>query len=350
VVATIVFLTPVAGLVACALVLPLGALALAARRERSARQTLQLAAPPRARRLPRILAISAVPALLALAATQPALRSQRSLRVRTDAQILYVIDTSRSMLASKSPTAPTRIAIAKSDAIAIRDALPQFPSGVATFTNRILPDLFPNDDPAVFDDTVLHAVSIEEPPPTTQSVVATSLAALEAVATQNFFPPTIKKRLVVLFTDGESNPYNTEAVAHALAARPPTKLILIHTSAPGESVYDQGHLETGYHEDNTSGNILAALATATHAHLDGEHALSDVIDQAKADLGQGPTTSQGQTRETHTLAPYAALAALLPLLFIIWPAPRRTRSARFTARNPRPNQNPRNTTPTNSPA
>ena len=322
-VGTIIFLTPLAGIVACALLIPLAAFTLAARREQLARQTLRLAAPPRARRLPRILALSAVPALLALAATQPALRSHRTLHVRTDAQILYVIDISRSMLASSSATAPTRLAIAKSDAIAMRDALSSFPSGVATFTNRILPDLLPNGDPAVFDDTVVHAVAIEEPPPSTESVVATTLGALQQVATQNFFPPTIKKRLVVLLTDGESNPYDIQTVVHALASPPGVKLILIHVSAPNETVYDQGRPETAYHEDNTSGSTLATLAAATHGHVYGEHALTGAIDQARADLGLGPTTNQGETQQTRTLAPYVALIALLPLLLIIWPTPRR---------------------------
>jgi hypothetical protein len=300
-------------------VLPLGALALAARRERRAREILRLAAPPRARRVPRLLALAAVPALLGVAATQPALRSRTTLRIRTDAQVFYVIDTSRSMLAASGPTATTRLARAKADAIAMRNALPQFPSGVATFTDRILPDLLPDDDPAVFDSTVEHAVAIEEPPPSMQSVVATTLGALTEVGTQNFFPPAVKKRLVVLLTDGESAPFDAPQVAHALASGPGIKLILVHVWARNETVYDQGRPESAYHEDDASGEMLASLASTTGGHVYGEHAIASAIATAKADLGRGPSVVQGQTEQTRSLATYVALVALLPLLFVVWP-------------------------------
>jgi hypothetical protein len=319
-VAALVFLTPLGGLVAAALVLPLVAVAFAARRERRAREILRLAAPPRVRRVPRLLALGAVPALLGVAASQPALRSETTLRIRTDAQVFYVLDTSRSMLASSGPSAPTRLARAKADAIAIRNALPEFPSGVATFTDRILPDLLPDDDPAVFDSTVEHAVGIEEPPPSTESVVATTLGALAALGTQNFFPPSAKERLVVLLTDGESNAFDAPQVARALASGPGIKLILIHVWARNETVYDQGRPESAYHENDASGEILASLASATGGHLYGEHAVASAIATAKADLGRGPSVVQGQTEETRSLAAYVALAALLPLLFVVWPA------------------------------
>ena len=318
--ATIVFLTPRAGLVAIACVLPLAALTLAGRRERRARELLQLAAPPRRRQALRVLALLAVPALLALAATQPALRSETKLRVRTDAQAFYVLDISRSMLASRTPTARTRFALAKADAIAIRDSLAEIPSGVATFTDRVLPALFPNDDPAVFVTTVERAIAINEPPPTTQNVVATTLGAVGELGTQNFFPPTARKRLVVLLTDGESVPFNAQQVARDLAAGPGIKLVVIHIWAPGQTIYDNGRPETGYREDAASGDAVASLATATGGAVYGQQAIASAIGTARADLGRGPVITAGQAERTRTLAPYVAVLALLPLLFVVWPS------------------------------
>jgi hypothetical protein len=318
-VATIVFLTPRAGLVAVACVLPLAALMLAGRRERQAREVLGLAAPPRRRRVPPVIALLAVPALLALAATQPALRSETTLRVRTDAQAFYVLDISRSMLAARSPTARTRFTIAKADAIAMRDALPEVPSGVATFTDRVLPALFPNDDPGVFVATVEHAVAINEPPPTTQSVVATTLGAVGELGTQNFFPPTARRRLVVLLTDGESVPFNAQQVARDLAAGPGIKLVVIHIWAPGQTIYDSGRPETSYHEDAGSGAAVESLASAAGGAVYGQHAIASAISTAKVDVGRGPVITQGQTERTRTLAPYVVLLALLPLLIVVWP-------------------------------
>ena len=211
---SLVFLTPFAGLVILAAIVPLVSVGIAGRRIARARSRLGLSAPPRTRRLPVILALLFVCALLALAAMQPAVRSTTTAKVRTDAQAIFVLDISRSMLAARSPHSPDRLARAKQLATAMREAIPDVPSGVATLTDRVLPSLFPNSDPAVFDATVAHAVGIEQPPPANVcDVIATSLAALGSLGTQNYFPPTARRRLVVALTDGESRPFDARQVA-----------------------------------------------------------------------------------------------------------------------------------------
>ena len=313
-IASIVFLTPLGAVVSVAVVAPLGGLALAAIRVRQARALLGLAAPPRARRVGRAAAIVAVPALLGLAAAQPALRSTSTARLRTDAQALFVIDVSRSMQASKSPTAPTRLARAKRAAIALRAAIPEVPSGVATLTDRVLPDLLPSPDPAVFDQTVQHAVAIEQPPPANQNVVATTLGALGAVGTQNYFPASAKRRLVVVLTDGESRPFDARQVARALGR---DRLVLVHVSAAGESVYDGSQPEPGYRENPTSADELASLAAAARGKVLGERAISSAIRAERSAIGTGPTVVSGTTKRVRTLAPYVVLLALPLLLFLV---------------------------------
>ena len=313
---SLVFLTPEAGLVALAAVVPLAALALAGRRVRQARALLRLPAPPPARILPRALLLAAVPVLLGLAAAQPALRSQTTARTRTDAEAMFVIDTSRSMMASKSPGAATRLARAKQDAIAIRDDLQQIPSGVATFTDRVLPALLPNADPAVFDNTVKHVIAIEQPPPADVNVVATNLGNLNVLATGNYFEPSARKRLVVVLTDGESRPFDAEKLAQSFARGPGIKLVLVHVWANGEQVYDGTTPEDGYHEDTTSGSTLANLAAAANGTAAGENDVAGAVKAAEAALGSGPTEVTGRTERTHTIAPYVALLALVPLLLL----------------------------------
>jgi hypothetical protein len=331
VLASLVFLTPAGGLAACALALPLAAVALVVQRERRGRVLLGLAAPPPARRLPRLLALVAIPALLGLAATQPALRSTTKQRVRTDAQAWFVLDTSRSMLARKAPGDPTRLARARRDAIELRDAMPEVPAGIATLTDRVLPDLLPSPDPSVFAQTIDQAVQIEAPPPASSNIKATTLTGpLENLASQNFFPPTIHNRLAVILTDGESNPVNDGAIAHAFAAGPGIKVVFVHVWEPGEAVYDGNTREQGYHEDPNSGQILTTLAASLdNGKSFGESSVGSAIHAIKADLGAtGPTVLQGKVERTKTLAPYVALAALLPLLLIVLrPVPRGLASA-----------------------
>jgi hypothetical protein len=314
---TLVFLTPSAGIVVAAVVIPLLALAVAGRNVAQARRQLGLAGPPAVRRLATIVALVCVCGLLALAAMQPALRSTTSARVRTDAQAIFVLDISRSMMAASSPSAPTRLARAKRLATAMRAAIPQVPSGVATLTDRVLPNLFPSSDEATFDDTVERAVSIEQPPPADVDVVATSLAALGSLGTQNYFPPSARKRLVVVLTDGESRPFDPGQVARQLGAGPGVHLVLVHVREPGEAVYDDGRAEPGYHESPTSQETLDSLAAATGGASFSEHSLGGAIRAEKAALGQGPTLVEGRSQHTTPLGPWVALAALLPLAFVL---------------------------------
>jgi hypothetical protein len=332
VLASLVFLTPLGGLAALAALLPLAALARAARRERQARELLQLRPPAAASRLLRATALAAVPALLAVAATQPGLRSTARVQVRADAQALFVLDVSRSMLAADGPAARTRLERAKDEAIRLRAALPEIPSGVATMTDRVLPSLLPVADRRVFDDTVRRAVSIEQPSPASVDVEATTLESLAAVGTENFFPPSARRRLIVVLTDGESRPFDARAVARALAAGPGTHTVFVHVWSPNETVFGPGGSpEQAYRPDPASGRALAALAAAVHGSSFAEGALGDAAAAARSALGRGPTAESSSAERTKPLAPFIALAALLPLLALLIPA---SLASRLLARRP----------------
>src|SRR5205814_959663 len=117
-------------------------------------------------------------ALLIVAAAQPVLRRAEARSIRTDAELFVVLDTSRSMAASASPSSPTREERAKRFAIAFRSALPGIRSGLASFTDRLLRHLLPSDDIATFDGTVDQAMGIERPPPSGPLSLASSYATL----------------------------------------------------------------------------------------------------------------------------------------------------------------------------
>ena len=76
------------------------------------RTALRLDAPP-ARIVPCPPRLVGVVLLAALVAVQPAWEAHGEPRVRADAQVDFVLDTSRSMLASAGPGAPTRLDRAK---------------------------------------------------------------------------------------------------------------------------------------------------------------------------------------------------------------------------------------------
>src|SRR5262249_45431406 len=106
--ASIVFLTPLAALVALAMLLPLAAFVIAERRAATVRRLLSLRPPRTGVDLAALVALAAVIALLALAAAQPALSNTETQRVRTDASALFVVDISESMAASSGASGRTR--------------------------------------------------------------------------------------------------------------------------------------------------------------------------------------------------------------------------------------------------
>ncbi len=324
---SLVFLSPLGGLTALALVLPIAALAVGAGLERRAREILRLPPPAPVARLPLALALAAIPALLGLAAAQPAWRSTTEEHVRTDAQALFVVDVSRSMLAAGAAGGQTRIERARSGARTLRAALPEVPSGIATMTDRVLPNLLPIAGRSAFDHTLEEAVAVNQPPPASSGAQATTLAALGAVGSENFFPALVRRRLLVVLTDGESRAFDASAVARALGQGPGVRTILVHVWAPDEQIFGVGEApEPGYHPDPASREVLTSLASATGGSVFGENSLGAASRALRAAAGSGPELRRGTIGQTRTLAPYAALAALGPLGFLL--LGRRTRRAR----------------------
>ena len=86
----------------------------------------------------------------------------RPARCATDAEAFVVIDTSRSMLARSSPRSTIRYARARAAALRFRDAFADVPVGIASFTDRVLPHLFPSADDDVFVAT-LRALDRDRP-------------------------------------------------------------------------------------------------------------------------------------------------------------------------------------------
>jgi VWA domain-containing protein len=298
-------------------VLPLAAFALAAHRVARARALLGLAAPdPRSGRLA-VAALSAVPVLLGLAAAQPALERSTRHEFRTDAQAMVVIDVSRSMRAASGPDRPSRLVRAKDAAIAIRDALATVPTGVASMTDRVLPHLFPSPDRDPFVETVRRAVAPESPPPRETAPTATTLAALGEFARGNVFGGAAPRRALVVLTDGESRPFAESAVARALAAED-IRLVLVHVWDNDEAVYAGGREpERLYRPDPASRPTLERLAGATGGRVFAEDELQAAGAAAVRALGRGPTARRGRETRTTPLAPYVALAALLPLALVL---------------------------------
>lgn len=96
------FLSPLGSLLVFGMALPLGALLFIERRSQRLRVILGLERPSLRSRLPIVGCLVAVPALLAVTLSQPVLRFTGAHSVRTDAEVFYVFDVSRSMSAAST--------------------------------------------------------------------------------------------------------------------------------------------------------------------------------------------------------------------------------------------------------
>ena len=310
------FLTPFAAFIALVGLLPLLAFFTVSRRATRIRSSLQLAEPG-AVRYTTVVAVVAVACLVGLAAAQPVLARDREQRVRSDAEAIFVLDISRSMLASSGAGA-TRLQRAKAEALRLRLEFPDVPIGIASLTDRTLPHLLPSADEDAFQRTLDQAIEAEQPPPMAFfQTVGTTLAALSSIETRNFFAPSARHRVIVVFTDGESRKVDAASLAATLRRPPGIKPVFVHVWNQNERVYSNGVPETGYRPNPGTDASLVRLASAAGGASFQENRLGAVAGKIRSYLGTGPTVVQDRSRSELSLAPYLVMLAALPLLLLL---------------------------------
>lgn len=314
------FLTPLGALAALGALLPLGAAVHGRIRASAVARQLGLDPPRRWWLGTRTVVGAAAITLLGLAAAQPALTDEAFVRERTDVAVLFVLDISRSMAASVTPASPTRLARAITAAVQLRAAIPEVPAGVATFTNRVLPDLLPVADVASFDTVVRQAVTIEDPPPSTQAARATSYANLDEIVTGNYFAQGVRRRVIVLLTDGESNPFDPGSLADQLSPKNGYRFLAVRFWNQSEEVFDaDGRPEAAYHPDPSGRVLLAVLAGALGGRAFEEGEAQAAASYLRQLVGRGPTGHARGVPGQRALAPYVAGLALALLLAVTLP-------------------------------
>ena len=318
-VGTLSFLSPVAALVALAVVPAFLAAAGAERRSRTLCRLLGLPARGADSALWTALALAACAACLALAAAQPVIGKVRPVQGRQDAEALFVFDISRSMLAAAGPSAPTRFTQAREAARAVRAQLPELPVGVVSMTDRVLPHLFPTLGAGLFDATVDDALGIERPPPDRLGRGrATSLGSLGLLATRNFFGENARRRVALVFTDGESLPYDALDLRDKLG-QGNVRIVVVRIWAPEERIYDaRGNVLAAYRPDPSAQAALDKDMAVVGARVLRPADVDGAAEAVRSAVGTGPVGPAGRELRTTALAPYAVFGSFLPLAFLLW--------------------------------
>jgi hypothetical protein len=323
----VTFVTPWGLSFGVSALVPLAGFLLLERRARRVRAALGEPQPPLRSLVPPVLALVAVPLLLAVAVAQPIQERSRRHFDRADTEVYAVLDTSGSMQASSAVGSPTRLARAKAEALALRRRLPDVRFGIASLTDRTLPHLFPSGDLGVFEATLAQSVGIERPPPSVATLRATSLASLDSLAVRNFY--AAPRRVAVVFTDGEADQLTPQAVRDLRRAS--VQLVFVQMWNPNERIYAGGVRDPYYRPDRSSGATLREAAALSGGRAVGGDDLSRLLATTRSDIGgrgRVETLEQQDLRQV-PLAKWFVLGALAPLAFLLWhrnlgaPLPRR---------------------------
>jgi hypothetical protein len=313
------FLTPYGALIALLVVLPLAAFAVGERARHRVSNLLGLAEQAGAMRFAVAVAAVVVAALFGVAATQPAIVHRQQRHVRTDAQAWFVLDISMSMASSAAPGMPSRLARSQALALRLRDELKDVPVGLASITDHAMPHLFPTADLDAFRLTLGKAIGIERPPPSDGfGIRATQLGSLSRIASDNYFAPSAKRRLMVVFTDGETKPFVDRSLSTLFERPPGVKTIFVHVWGAHDRIYTESGVDPLYRPDPRGAAYIRTLAAATGGRGFDAGAFASIVKTARSDLGSGPTVVLTGDERRLDIAPWVAALAFVPLGFVLW--------------------------------
>ena len=168
--------------------------------------------------------------------------------------MFLVFDTSLSMKARSAPDAPTRLTRAKQEAKALIPHLGDLPVGIATMTDRVLPNLMPT--PTVRaraeDGEASRCGSTSRRRACATTAGRRRWSRSSRSSSDRLFPPGVKHPMLVVFTDGEMKappPFTGYSFAQQVTIPP----LFVHVWTPTERTSTwTGQVDPAYQPDPTS--------------------------------------------------------------------------------------------------
>jgi hypothetical protein len=313
------FVTPLGALIALVGLVPLAVLFVEERRLEALCKRLGLRAPTWRPSVEVGVALIVLVAVLALGLAQPVVANHTVRKGRADAEAFFVFDVSRSM-GARTADSPSRFDQARRDAKALRADLGNLPVGIASLTDRVLPHLFPSVSVNAFNATLDESLGVDRPTMSLAygNALGTKLGALADLVTGNYFEPTAKKRVVVVFTDGETLKEHL-SILPARFKDGNLHVFFFHYWSPDQRVYNAaGQIIPAYLPDPNSTAVLDGLAQSISSKVFTSGQVGQAAAAVRAVIGKGPTRARGRELNSLLLAPYVLLFAVLPLGFLLF--------------------------------
>ena len=276
---------PLGAVLAIGVLLPLTALFFIHRRAQRVRGSLGAIEPSARHLFVAVGAVIAAGAFLGAAAAQPVLQRTSTLRTRTDAEAFIVVDISRSMLARHEAGSPTRIARAKAFAAPASRVHPRGARRHRLTDRSDAPASLPRSRRGRLQRDARsigrHRAAAAEVEPGDD---ATKLDALATIRSQRYFTPKSRKRLVVVLTDGESQPVSAARLSDVFRQVPAIETVFVQFWGRDERVFAGDAPERGYRPDPSARPFLERLGRAVDGSVYGE----DELVQARQDVRTAP--------------------------------------------------------------
>lgn len=310
-------------LFALALLIPLGVVEWRrVGRERRAARAVGLEPQRLWRALQRAVCAGVVVALAAVAASEPSLRQTQRAELRADVEAYLFVDSSASMLASSSPTAPTRLQQARAASADFAQALPpDLPLGAGALPQAPLPLTAPNGDRQLFLAALDHlTVPGSLPEHLYGGLTATNFGNLSTLTSARFFLPKTRRRIVVVLTDAEGPLFDATSTSAALK-HAHIRLVVVRFGSPRDRIWihrprQRPAIDPNFVPDVSDLGEMRLLAQQTGGGFYSQGQLGAAIQEVERLAGHGPDRpAEPLSLYADALGPYAVLAALP---FLAW--------------------------------
>ena len=276
----------------------------------------------------RVLAPMLILALLGFAFAEPYLVHRQEVFERNDAEVCYLFDNAGSMAASVESGSPTRMdrALAIARSLTASGAMEGVPTCIGTFTAKTSIHLPSTAHTPTVLGVLEDVIVVGDPPPTSgcrQGEVCTSFNAIEEAARMLFSNNDDSiRRVLVVFTDGETKSFPEQSTAAALENRG-IDVVFVDLWSLDERIFNTpGCVETvdGCADLNYSSDLLGREIFLGFVQLSESELIPEVEQDRLSDVMEellGSPTAEGQipistSEEQKPLAWFfAALAGLV---------------------------------------